>query len=174
MGWNKYLKDKQTQNCIRTGIAIFKILIWGGIKSSIYGRRSRFYNKRFTFNMISDHISDDIRPQMKILNTVRPEFFLFVGQGIFFQIKGRGDRKKKLQKWPVDRSFSELYFFFFFNISKADSKTGKVKPAVCIFKYFIIFLKIWTGQSLFTVSLSKIHNRTSVILYAPKGTLGGI
>ena len=28
-----------------------------------------------------------------------------------------------------------------------------------IFIYFIIFLKIWTGQSLLTVSLSKMHRQ---------------
>ena len=31
------------------------------------------------------------------------------------------------------------------------------QQSVKIFKYFIIFLKIWTGQLLLTVSLSKIQ-----------------
>ena len=33
--------EKHLQKCIRIGITIFKIFIWGGI-SSVYGRKSRF------------------------------------------------------------------------------------------------------------------------------------
>ena len=50
--------------------------------------------------------------------------------------------------------FSEFFFLFFFQYVQKNSKTSKV-----IFKYFIIFLKIWTGQSLLTVSLSKMHRQ---------------
>ena len=41
-------------------------------------------------------------------------------------------------------SFSE---FFFFNISRTNSKVSKVnQQSVLIFEYFFIFLKIWTGH----------------------------
>ena len=47
--------------------------------------------------------------------------------------------------------------------------SGGVLCSACgaFIKYFIIFLKIWTGQSLFTVSLSKIHrqNLKKILLF---------
>ena len=81
--------------------------------------------------------------------------------GIFFQIYGGAD-KKKINKnalfRPVNWSFSVL---FFFNISRENSQTSKANQQSVLFflKYFIILLKIWTGQSLLTVSLSKIHRQ---------------
>ena len=50
---------KELQKYIRMGITIFKIFIWGGISSDIPTE-------------ISNRISYDIPPQMKILNTVIP------------------------------------------------------------------------------------------------------
>ena len=50
--------------------------------------------------------------------------------------------------------FSELRFLFILEYLQKNSNTSKV-----IFKYYIIFLKIWTGQSLLTVSFSKMHRQ---------------
>ena len=51
--------------------------------------------------------------------------------------------------------FQSFFFaFFFLQYLQKNSKTSKV-----IFKYFIIFLKILTVQSLLTVSLSKMHRQ---------------
>ena len=47
--------------CIRMGIIIFIIFIWGGISSVIWS------NIRFYLNEFSDHITDDIPPQINIL-----------------------------------------------------------------------------------------------------------
>ena len=56
----------------------------------------------------------------------------------------------KMTSWLVifRGFFQSLFFFFFLKYIQKNSKTSKV-----IFKYFIIFLKIWTGQSLLTLSL---------------------
>ena len=58
---------------IRMGITIFKIFIWGGISSDVR-LESTFYGSTRTLpsNVISDRLSDDIPPKMKILNTVIP------------------------------------------------------------------------------------------------------
>ena len=60
------------QKCIRMGIiSIFKIFIWGGILLDIRWEIT-FYGSALgsPSNLISDRISDDIPPQMKILNTI--------------------------------------------------------------------------------------------------------
>ena len=78
---------------------------------------------------------------------------------IFFQIKGRGRKKfkkalKMTSQLVIFRVFFFFFFFFFFNISRKNSKTGKANQQYVLnFNYFIIFLKIWTGQSLFSVTL---------------------
>ena len=63
--------ETRLQKRIRMGLPIFNIFIWGGILSD---KRSAitFYGSPRVLpkNEISDHISDDIRPQMKILNIV--------------------------------------------------------------------------------------------------------
>ena len=99
----------------------------------------------------------------------KARIFLLVDlREIFFRFRVGGTEKEKkssendqltghFQSLFFFFFFSELFFFqsfFFFNISKKNSKTSKV-----ILKYFIIFLKIWTGQSLLTVSLSKMHRQ---------------
>ena len=65
--------ETKLQKYIRMGITIFKIWIWGGISSDI-GSEITFYDDAGAelFNVISECISDDIPPQMKILNTVIP------------------------------------------------------------------------------------------------------
>ena len=50
--------------------------------------------------------------------------------------------------------FSEFFYIFFLEYLQKNGKTSNI-----IFKYFIIFLKIWTGQSLLTVPLSKMHRQ---------------
>ena len=55
--------ESKLQKCIRMGITILKNFIWGGISSDICSGIT-FYG--------SDRISDDIAPQMRILNTVIP------------------------------------------------------------------------------------------------------
>ena len=61
------------------------------------------------------------------------------------------------------------------NISeKKNSKTSKVnQQPVLIFKYLIIFLKFWTGQSLLTVSFSKIHrqNLKNILFFNEKNNI---
>ena len=54
----------------------------------------------------------------------------------------------------IFRAFFFFQSFFFLLYLQKNSKTSKV-----IFKYFIIFLKTWTGQLLLTVSLSKMHRQ---------------
>ena len=80
------------------GITIFKNFIWGGIfRGSPYSECSwggggervyrRLYGRKFRFTatpqVISDHIIDDIPPQMNILNMVIPiliHFLIFIRQ----------------------------------------------------------------------------------------------
>ena len=50
------------QKCTRMGITIFKIFIWGDISLDIWSE----------ITLISDSISEDIHPQMIILNTDIP------------------------------------------------------------------------------------------------------
>ena len=57
----------------------------------------------------------------KFLLTLKARIFLLVDLGnFFFRFRVEGTKKKiKLWKWPVNWSFSELFFseLFFFNIS---------------------------------------------------------
>ena len=74
---------------------------------------------------------------------------LFVDSQIFFFRFRVGGRKKN------EKSFFSFFFraFFLFNISRKNSKSSKVNQQSTLnLKYFIIYLKIWTGQSLLTVS----------------------
>ena len=65
------------QKCIRMGITIFKILIWGGISSDIRSEITSYDSALASLqNYISDHMSNDIPPQKKILNTVIPLIIL--------------------------------------------------------------------------------------------------
>ena len=75
-------------------------------------------------------------------------------------------KKKKALKMTSElvifRVFCVFFELFFFNISRKNSKTSKVHQQVA-FKFLNIssfFLKIWAGQSLLTMSLSKIHRQS--------------
>ena len=57
------------------GITLLKIFIWGGISSDI--------RSEIMFYKISERISDDIPPQMIILNTVFP-LLTHISQESFF------------------------------------------------------------------------------------------
>ena len=57
----------------RMRITIFKIIIWEGISSDIRSKITFYVSAHAApLNEISDRISDDIPPKMKILNTVIP------------------------------------------------------------------------------------------------------
>ena len=58
------------KECIRMGITVFQIFIWGGL-SSVILLETTFYGSSDAspYNEISNHITDDIPPQMKILNS---------------------------------------------------------------------------------------------------------
>ena len=59
--------EARLQKCIRMGIAIFKILICGGISSDIRSEITSYGSALASLqNYISDCMSDDIPPQMKI------------------------------------------------------------------------------------------------------------
>ena len=109
------------------------------------------------------------------MSSIKARFFFFILVDLwdfFFRPSvrgagGGGGGSKKIKKALKMTSFFFfpeilifLFFFqsfFFFNISR---KTVKLVLYIkVIFKYFILFLKIWTGQSLLTVSLSKMHRQ---------------
>ena len=52
--------ESKLQTCIRMGITIFKIFIWGGISSDIYGRKFRFTATRFIWGVKSSNIRSEI------------------------------------------------------------------------------------------------------------------
>ena len=57
--------------CIRMGITIFKIFFWGDISSNIRSEITLYGSSReLPLNKISDHIFDEVPPQIKKLNTV--------------------------------------------------------------------------------------------------------
>ena len=60
------------------GITVFKIFIWGGTSLEIWLEIGCYGDERVKpKNKISDLISNDIPPQMKILNMVVPILMLF-------------------------------------------------------------------------------------------------
>ena len=71
--------ETKLQQYIRMGITIFKIFTWGGVHVwSDIRLEITFYVSAHAspLNLISDHISDDIPPQMKILNKLSSKYFL--------------------------------------------------------------------------------------------------
>ena len=82
-------------------------------------------------------------------------YLLICGTFFFFRFRVAGT-KKKLWKWQVDWSFSELCL----NISRTNSKTSKVnQQSVSNISLCHHFPKIWIDESLLTLSLSKIHRQ---------------
>ena len=76
----------------------------------------------------------------------------------FFRFRVKGTKKNKYKSSENDQLTGHFQSFFFFLIQSfffLSPETGE--PTV--FKHFIIYLKIWTGQSLLKVSLSKIHGQ---------------
>ena len=103
--------------------------------------------------------------------------FLLVDLRGFFSDLGSTGRKqinKKALKMTSQLVIFRAFFFFFFFFLISPEKTVKLvrqtNSMYKFFKYFIIFLKIWTGQSLFTVSLSKIHrqNLKKILFFSTK------
>ena len=68
--------------------------------------------------------------------------------------------KKSSENDQLTGHFQRGFLSFFFNISRTNSKTSKVnQQSVLNLSIFLHFPKIWTGQSLLTVSLSKLHRQ---------------
>ena len=65
---------KLTNNdVVHLGITVFKIFIWGDISLDIWWEIKFYRDTRAeSLNVISDRISDNIPPQLKILNMVFP------------------------------------------------------------------------------------------------------
>ena len=90
-------------------------------------------------------------------------FLLVDLREFFFRFRVGGTKKKKLKCSENDQltgHFQSIFFFFSLSFLQKNSKTSKV-----IFIYFIIFLKIWKGQSLLTVSLSKMHRQNKQLIF---------
>ena len=59
------------------GIIIFKIFIWGGVSSVLWSEITFDGSAdALPSNKIYDHKTNDIPPQMKILNTVIPSIYV--------------------------------------------------------------------------------------------------
>ena len=93
-------------------------------------------------------------------NTLRPDFLLVDLRDFLLRIRV-GGRKRSFKNDQLTGHFQS-----FFNISrKTVNQVRQNDSLYYILKYFIIFLNIWTGQSILIVSLSKSTDSTSKIYY---------
>ena len=72
---------------------------------------------------------------------------------------GGGGNKSKIKSSENNQMTDHFQSFFFLISPEKNSKIYNMvdQSSVLNLYYFIIFLKIWTGYSLLTVSFSKIH-----------------